>query len=178
MRIGELAQTSGTPIETIRFYEREGLVPAAQRADNNYRVYTAAHAERLAFIRHCRNLDMTLDEIRTLLRFKDAPTRNCGDVNALLDAHIGHVAARIRELRLLEKQLKSLREQCHEAQDAAHCGILNELTDIASRPGRPNAGHVHGTHARSAAHKAASLPTCSSTGASVSVPSMGTRMRL
>lgn len=151
MKIGELATLTHTPVETIRYYEREGLLPQAARTGGNYRIYNEAQATRLSFIRHCRGLDMTLDEIRTLLRFKDAPTRNCGDVNALLDAHIGHVAARIRELRLLEKQLKSLREQCHEAQDAAHCGILNELTDIASRPGRPNAGHVHGTHARSAA---------------------------
>jgi DNA-binding transcriptional MerR regulator len=73
MRIGDLAEATGTAVETIRFYEREGLIPAAQRADNNYRMYTAAHAERLAFIRHCRNLDMTLDEIRTLLRLRDAP---------------------------------------------------------------------------------------------------------
>ena len=158
MKIGELATLTHTPVETIRYYEREGLLPQAARTGGNYRIYNEAQATRLSFIRHCRGLDMTLDEIRTLLRFKDAPTRNCGDVNALLDAHIGHVAARIRELRLLEKQLKSLREQCHEAQDAAHCGILNELTDIASRPGRPNAGHVHGTHARSAAHKAAAAP--------------------
>lgn len=158
MKIGELATLTHTPVETIRYYEREGLLPQAARTGGNYRIYNEAQATRLSFIRHCRGLDMTLDEIRTLLRFKDAPTRNCGDVNALLDAHIGHVAARIRELRLLEKQLKSLREQCHEAQDAAHCGILNELTDIASRPGRPNAGHVHGTHARSAAHKTAPAP--------------------
>jgi Cd(II)/Pb(II)-responsive transcriptional regulator len=160
MKIGELATLTHTPVETIRYYEREGLLPQAARTGGNYRIYNEAQATRLSFIRHCRGLDMTLDEIRTLLRFKDAPTRNCGDVNALLDAHIGHVAARIRELRLLEKQLKSLREQCHEAQDAAHCGILNELTDIASRPGRPNAGHVHGTHARSVAHCRAPAPRC------------------
>lgn len=148
MKIGELAALAHTPVETIRYYEREGLLPEAARTGSNYRIYDEAQATRLSFIRHCRGLDMTLDEIRTLLRFKDAPARNCSDVNALLDAHIGHVAARIRELRQLEKQLKNLREQCHEAQDAAHCGILNGLTDIARRPGRPHAGHVHGTHAR------------------------------
>ena len=69
MKIGALAETTGTSVETIRYYEREGLLPAAPRADNNYRLYTRVHAERLAFIRHCRNLDMTLDEIRALLRF-------------------------------------------------------------------------------------------------------------
>ena len=108
MRIGNLAEATGTAIETIRFYEREGLIPAARRADNNYRVYTSAHTERLAFIRHCRNLDMTLDEVRALLKFKDAPQQDCGEVDALLDEHIGHVAQRIRELRALEKQLREL----------------------------------------------------------------------
>jgi DNA-binding transcriptional MerR regulator len=67
MRIGELAQTSGTPIETIRFYEREGLLPAAARTEGNYRIYTPQHADRLGFIRQCRSLDMTLDEVRVLL---------------------------------------------------------------------------------------------------------------
>ena len=99
MRIGNLSEATGTPVETIRFYEREGLIPAAQRSDNNYRMYTAAHAERLAFIRHCRNLDMALDEIRSLLRLRDATPEDCGEVNQLLDEHIGHVASRVRELR-------------------------------------------------------------------------------
>jgi Cd(II)/Pb(II)-responsive transcriptional regulator len=149
MKISELASATGTPVETIRFYEREGLLPAPERADNNYRVYGAPHAERLAFVRHCRNLDMTLDEIRVLLHYKDAPEDNCGEVNALLDQHIGHVAQRIRELRSLEKVLKELRQQCGQGQQARDCGILNELTQAAnhapaSRPQR--SGHVRGSH--------------------------------
>ena len=91
MRIGELAQVSGTPIETIRFYEREGLLPAAARTEGNYRIYTPQHADRLGFIRQCRSLDMTLDEVWVLLRFKDQPLADCGEVNSLLDEHIGHV---------------------------------------------------------------------------------------
>jgi len=63
-----------------------------------------------------------------LLHFKDAPDENCGDVNDLLDAHIGHVAERIRDLRALEKQLKGLRERCGESKVAADCGILGELS--------------------------------------------------
>ena len=147
MRIGELAESTGTAVETIRFYEREGLVPAAQRADNNYRVYTAAHAERLAFIRHCRNLDMTLDEIRTLLRLRDAPLQDCGEVNALLDEHIGHVTHRIRELRTLQKDLKELRARCGTPHAIEQCGILNEL-DTAAAQGTSAAPHRHirGTH--------------------------------
>ena len=75
MKIGELSTASGTPVETIRFYERESLLPAPERTESNYRVYTQVHADRLGFIRQCRNLDMTLDEVRVLLRFRDAPRR-------------------------------------------------------------------------------------------------------
>ena len=112
MRIGELADATQTTVETIRFYEREGLLPAPARSTGNYRQYTPVHAERLAFIRHCRNLDMTMDEIRQLLRFRDAPEGDCGQVDALLDEHIEHVAQRIRELRKLERELRMLRARC------------------------------------------------------------------
>lgn len=155
MKIGELANLTHTQVETIRYYEREGLLPETARTEGNYRIYGEAHAARLSFIRHCRGLDMTLGEIRILLHFKDAPAENCGEVNALLDEHIGHVAKRIRELRQLEKQLKSLRELCQKAQDAEHCGILNELTEIARHSGSlpDNSGHVHGAHARTTSRK-------------------------
>lgn len=147
MKIGDLATATGTPIETIRFYEREQLLPAAARTAGNYRIYDAPHAERLSFIRHCRSLDMALDEIRVLLRFKDAPHEDCGQVNALLDDHIGHVAERIAELKVLAKQLKLLREQCHDVQSAQDCGILQELSSAApSRKARGARQHVHGTH--------------------------------
>jgi Cd(II)/Pb(II)-responsive transcriptional regulator len=143
MRIGNLAESTGTPVETIRFYEREGLLPAARRTDGNYRIYTAAHAERLAFIRHCRNLDMTLDEIRTLLRLRDVPQQDCGEVDALLDAHIGHVAQRIRELRALEKDLKVLRARCAAPQAIEECGILSGLDGAAAVGGASAAPHRH-----------------------------------
>lgn len=149
MKIGELALAAQTQVETIRYYEREGLLQLAPRTEGNYRIYGPAQLERLGFIRHCRTLDMTLDEIRLLLRFKDAPQADCGEVNLLLDEHIGHVATRIRELRQLEKQLKALREQCVEAQDAAHCGILNNITragKTASAGKRQQAAHVRGPH--------------------------------
>jgi Cd(II)/Pb(II)-responsive transcriptional regulator len=149
MKIGELAKTTGAQVETIRYYEREGLLPETTRTEGNYRIYGEAHAERLSFIRHCRSLDMTLDEVRVLLRFKDAPNENCGEVNTLLDEHIGHVAERIRELRQLERQLKGLRELCQDTQDAGHCGILTELTQSSRQGpegGSSAVGHVHGTH--------------------------------
>lgn len=147
MRIGDLSESTGTAVETIRFYEREGLIPIAPRADNNYRVYTAAHAERLAFIRHCRNLDMTLDEIRTLLRLRDVPTQDCGEVSALLDEHIGHVTHRIRELRTLQKDLKALRARCGTPHAIEQCGILSELDAVAAQSTpAPAHRHIRGTH--------------------------------
>jgi len=148
MKIGELAQTTTASIETIRFYEREGLLPQTARTDGNYRIYGPEHIERLTFIRHCRSLDMALDEIRALLRFKEAPQANCAGVNELLDDHIGHVAQRIRELRGLEKQLKLLRQQCGEANAAADCGILKGLSEEVNVPAVKASGrrHVHGTH--------------------------------
>lgn len=147
MRIGELAKATSTSIETIRFYEREGLLPDAPRSGGNYRIYEASHVERLAFIRHCRSLDMALDEIRALLHFKDAPQENCARVNELLDAHIGHVAERVRELKALEKQLKALRQRCRQADAAQDCGILQELSDPApAGKARRTGRHVHGSH--------------------------------
>lgn len=146
MKIGELASATGTPVETIRFYERERLLPEAARTESNYRIYGAAHEERLHFIRRCRSLDMALDEIRILLRFREAPGEDCGRVNALLDDHVGHVAARIRELKDLEKQLHALRAQCREVQGAADCGILKELSGGAAPVKGKRGRHVPGTH--------------------------------
>lgn len=136
MKIGELALAAQSRVETIRYYEREGLLPQAPRSEGNYRIYGPEHVERLAFVRHCRSLDMTLDEIRVLLRLKDEPRAACGEVNELLDEHIFHVASRIRELRKLEKQLQALRAQCAGGRRAAQCGILNSL----AQPGLPAPG--------------------------------------
>lgn len=133
MKIGALAQTAGTGVETVRFYERVGLLPAPARSPGNYRLYTAEHVNRLAFVRHCRSLDMTLDEIRVLLRFKDAPQEDCGEVNSLLDARIGHVAHRLRELKSLERDLKHLRALCGRSKKAKDCGILEGIAKTAQQ---------------------------------------------
>ena len=128
MKIGELASQTGSQIETIRYYEREGLLPAPTRSESNYRLYGASHVERLQFIRRCRSLDMSLDEIRGLLSFRDAPEESCDAVNSLLDRHIEHVAKRIEELQSLQKQLTLLRSQCRTTQSAKDCEILHSLS--------------------------------------------------
>lgn len=151
MKIGELAKLTGCPIETIRYYEQEGLLLPPLRSEANYRLYGDAHVDRLSFIRNCRSLDMTLDEIRSLLAFRDQPEQNCGEVNELIDTHIAHVAGRIVELKALEKQLKDLRHLCDQVQTAEQCGILHKLE--AATPQRTNknkAGmHVQGPHKHS-----------------------------
>ncbi len=114
LKIGELAEKTDCPVQTIRYYEREGLLPEPARTEGNFRLYGDAQLERLSIIRRCRSLDMTLDEIRTLLRFRDAPEENCAGVNTLLDTHIGHVSARIAELKALEMELKQLRQTCDQ----------------------------------------------------------------
>ena len=151
MKIGELAKATGTQTETIRYYERVQLLPTAKRTESNYRVYDGSHVERLAFIRHCRSLDMTLDEIRVLLHFKDAPGENCGAVDALLQAHIGHVVDRIRELQALEAELRSLQRQCSSGHLAGDCGILGGLVTAARQhnhipPTPPIESHLPGVH--------------------------------
>jgi Cd(II)/Pb(II)-responsive transcriptional regulator len=129
-KIGELARIIGSQVETIRYYEREGLLPAPSRSEGNYRLYGDAHVDRLQFIRHCRSLDMTLDEVRHLLAFRDAPQQNCGEVNAILDRHIDHVTDRIAELTALQAQLHELRRLCDHAQAAKDCGILQSLSSL------------------------------------------------
>lgn len=149
MKIGDLSTASSTPIETIRYYEREGLLPAPGRSQGNFRVYEAPHLERLLFIRHCRGLDMSLDEVRVLLRVKDAPGEECGDVNALLDDHIGHVSRRIKELRALEQQLRELRKRCGDARHADQCGILAGIAAASQEPSsaeQPRAPHLRSVH--------------------------------
>lgn len=146
IKIGDLANYTGSSIETIRFYEKQNLLPCPPRSSGNYRLYDASHVKRLQFIRHCRSLDMTLEEVRALLAFQDEPNANCVGVNDLLDRHIGHVAKRIKELKALQGQLKELRLQCNASQSVRDCGILQGLAQGESE-GPNNLGtHVGGCH--------------------------------
>jgi Cd(II)/Pb(II)-responsive transcriptional regulator len=127
MKIGKLAERSGCQVETIRYYERIGILMPPERSLNNYRAYNEDHAERLLFIRQCRALDMTLDEIRVLLHLRDHAEQNCVGVNELLDKHIAEVSARIAALSTLEVQLKELRGRCVNTESTSACAILQAL---------------------------------------------------
>ncbi len=151
MKIGELARRTGCGIETIRYYERIGVLPPPRRSVSNYRHYRESDVERLVFIRNCRSLDMTLDEIQELLKARETSGESCAGVNALLDEHIEHVAHRIGELRRLEQELHQIRSHCQHASRLEACGILNEL-DRPERLARAQAQtpdvHVEGAHPR------------------------------
>lgn len=129
IKIGELATRTGATVETIRYYEKERLLPEPMRSQGNYRLYNEAHFERLQFILHCRTLDMTLDEVRTLLQYRDKPDENCGEVNVLLDEHIDAVEKRMEELVQLKQHLLELRQKCTSEALAESCGILHALAD-------------------------------------------------
>lgn len=136
MRIGELGKATGVDVETIRYYEKLGLLPVPARPPAGYRTYGKQHLERLAFIRHCRALDIPLAEIRQLLDFLGQPMAECGDVDRLIDQQLARVRTRIKSLRALERQLSALRGCCAKPNVAAGCGILAELVTAAQQEGR------------------------------------------
>lgn len=133
MKIGELAQRTGISIETIRFYEAQGLLPPPARAANNYRVYTPEHAEQLAFIAKCRSLDMAHTEIRRLLELQANPQASCEEINSLLDEHLRHVQARIAELNDLEAADRGDRAALYEGRVG---GRVRRVAVIARGSGR------------------------------------------
>lgn len=131
MRIGELAKRAAIKVDTVRYYEKAGLLPLPPRRPNGYRDYGTGHVERLAFIRHCRALDMPLDDVRQLLNLLAHPSEDCLDANRLIEEQLARVQKRISDLRTLKKQLQSLRTQCTSKTLSAECGILHELVAAA-----------------------------------------------
>src|SRR3546814_10149703 len=109
MRIDQLARLIGIDTQTIRFYEQQCLLPPPDRQANGYRVYTEKHCERLAFIRRCRILNLSLPEIHALQSYQDDPRQPCTAVNALLDDHISQVRSQITAMQSTQRQLGSLR---------------------------------------------------------------------
>src|SRR5215510_12016448 len=126
MKIGELAARAACDAQTVRYYEREGLLEAPVREASGYRRYDEPHLTRLNFIRHCRALDIPLTEVRQLLEFAAQPDRSCAQVDGLLDQHIALVQERIRTLQSLQQQLVALRQSCDG--DGSHpCAILQSF---------------------------------------------------
>lgn len=144
MRIGELARQAGCSVEAIRYYEREGLLSQPGRNASNYRLYDRSHRETLCFIRNCRALEMSLEEIKVLLLLKFDSGKDCGEVNVLLEKHIAHVESRIDQLEDLKEQLKSLRSLCSRIQPRESCAILQGLAEPSAIPRGQAHNHVPG----------------------------------
>lgn len=131
MKIGALAKLSGIKAVTIRYYEREGLLPPPVRTECNYRHYRKEDRHRLAFIRHCRTLGMSLAEVRLLLNFKERPDGDCEDVDALVREHIDETSRRIAELKQLRIDLEQLRSLCSRGRSPRECGIIEGIARAA-----------------------------------------------
>lgn len=131
MRIGELAKRGNCDVETVRYYEREGLLDAPARSDNGYRQYSEAQLVQLNFIRHCRSLDMSLADVRTLRQFQVNPALACDEINELIDQQIKRIHMQLASLGQLEQQLHVLRDTCTENHKTDECGIMLNLTKAA-----------------------------------------------
>jgi DNA-binding transcriptional MerR regulator len=128
MKIGALSAATGTHIETIRYYERIGLLPAADRTAANYRSYGEPHRARLAFVRHSRDLGFTIAEIRSLLDLADHPERDCGEADRIASAHLAQVDAKIAQLSALQDELTRMIGSCRGG-SAADCRVIEALSD-------------------------------------------------
>ncbi len=128
LRIGDLARATGTTVETIRYYERIGLLAKPARTDGNYRAYSDRDLKRLNFIRHARGLGFDVPEVRSLLDLSDQPERDCGEADRIATGHLVAVNAKIEQLELLRAELSRMVGDCRGGR-AADCRVLEILGD-------------------------------------------------
>jgi DNA-binding transcriptional MerR regulator len=126
MRIGEMAAVTETKVETIRYYERIGLLPAPARTGGNYRAYGRAELERLSFIRRARDLGFTLGQVRELLALACEASRSCGDVDRIAREQLTAIDQKIADLLALRGELERVLESCGQA-TVADCRIIQML---------------------------------------------------
>ena len=130
LRRGELADASGCNIETVRFYERAGLLPAPPRSAGGHRLYNQDHLRRLVFIRRSRDLGFTLEEVRGLLELVDGGY-TCGEVRALTLKHLEIIREKIADLRRLEQTLSDVASKCAGGA-VPECPVIDVLFDQAA----------------------------------------------
>ncbi|WP_171173460.1 MerR family transcriptional regulator [Ruegeria sp. HKCCD8929] len=123
--IGEASRQSGVGIETIRYYEREGIVPKPMRASNNQRLYSANDVGRLRFLKKCRDLGFPLADAKTLLDLSECGGKDCQSVKRMAELHISEVRGKINELRRLEAALGELTANCDSGNTS--CPMLSQL---------------------------------------------------
>jgi MerR family mercuric resistance operon transcriptional regulator len=131
-------------IETIRYYEKIGVMPSPARSAGGYRIYRAEHVRRLHFIRRGRELGFSLDELRELLRLVDGHAYTCGEVHALTVEHLTAIRQKIVDLRRLERVMSDMAAQCTGDQ-VPECPIIDALFEM-----RPVVGQARRRKARAA----------------------------
>ena len=126
MGIGALAKATGTKVETVRWYERVGLLPAPARTSGNYRSYDKAHLGRLSFIRRARDLGFSLEQVRALLGLAEDRDRPCEAVDAIARQHLDEVDRKIGDLQALRRELDGLIGRCRHGA-VSECRIIEAL---------------------------------------------------
>jgi MerR family mercuric resistance operon transcriptional regulator len=143
LAIGALSARTGCNIETIRYYERIGILAAPPRTAAGQRVYSAADLDRLNFVRRARELGFTLDRIRQLLAMVDGGVSTCGEVQAITLDHLAEVKHKIADLRRLQRALRAMADQC-QGGDIPHCPIVETLARREpAGDGSPRRSPVH-----------------------------------
>jgi Cu(I)-responsive transcriptional regulator len=127
LTIGRLAIATGTNVETIRFYEKSGILPSPARTDGNYRSYDPAHLKRLSFIRRARDLGFSLDQVRALLGLSDDRSRSCEAVDNIAKEHRDEVERKIADLLALKTELDRIIDTCRHG-TVAECRIIESLS--------------------------------------------------
>jgi len=135
LTIGETARRSGCHIETVRYYERIGLVPKPPRSGGGHRLYGGDAVRRLGFIRRARELGFAIDDIRALLGLVDRKAADCGEVKCIAERQLGAVRSRIGDLRRLERDLAGMISLC-SGRKIPDCPVIDSLFDRS----RPRAG--------------------------------------
>lgn len=128
LSIGKLSTATGVKVPTIRYYEEIGLLPEAERSAGNQRLYDRKAQERLAFIRHARELGFPLDDIRELLSLSDQPDMSCAAADVIATRQLGSVKDRIVRLRVLQQELERMLTQCAQG-TISGCKVIEVLSD-------------------------------------------------
>lgn len=129
LTIGRLARASGVNLETIRYYERMGLMPEPPRTAGGHRLYEEAHRRRLSFVRRARELGFTLEQIRELLRLADEEGQPCSAVVQIAGGHLEDVRRKIADLTRLEGILAGAVDRCAHTAVGPSCAVLEMLSE-------------------------------------------------
>jgi DNA-binding transcriptional MerR regulator len=126
-RIGDLAKQTGVTVVTIRYYEQAGLLPACERTSGNYRVYAQEHLKRLNFVRRCRELGFSLQQIRDLLLLSAAQSPTCAEICSVAADHLKDVESKMADLRRLASELRRIGSSCNGKQSSAECRLIASI---------------------------------------------------